>query len=425
MAIASWHDAPMSARSIETVVVGAGHSGLLASDLLRQAGREHVLLDRRATLGGGWQDRWDGFQLVGPNWTTSMASHPYTGPDPDGFMTRDELIGHWREYAAAIAAPVELETEVTRLRSIAHEPGAARFRLETSRGTIDAREVVVAGGPFQVPHIPAFATALDPTIQQVHVHQYRRPEQLPPGGVLIVGSGQSGVQLTEELVEAGRSVTLAVGHCWRVPRTYRTKDIFWWLRTLATKGAEVGAGLPRARDLPDPRARFACNPHVSGHGGGHDTNLRRYGADGVRLVGRLEAVDGTRIRFRSDLDANLTYADTWFGARVQGLCDTYVERAGLDLPEDEMAQFPYDPPPVPELDLQAEDITSIVWTSGYRPAFDWIEAPVLDAFGLPIQEDGRTAVPGLTFLGTPYLVDMTSGNLLGVERDALEIAKGW
>jgi hypothetical protein len=170
--------------------------------------------------------------------------------------------------------------------------------------------VVVAAGPFQVPHVPAIAAALDPSIAQVHVHDYRRPAQLPPGGVLIVGSGQSGVQLTEELVEAGRPVTLAVGHCWRAPRTYRTKDIFWWLRMLGTKGPEVGAGLPTASQLPDPRARFACNPHVSGHGGGHDTNLRRYGAEGVRLVGRLEALEGTRVRFASDLAANLAYADT-------------------------------------------------------------------------------------------------------------------
>jgi putative flavoprotein involved in K+ transport len=415
----------VSARSIETVVVGAGHSGLLASDLLRAAGREHVLLDRRAALGGGWQDRWDGFQLVGPNWTTSMASYSYAGPDPDGFMTRDELIRHWRGYAAAIAAPVELDTEVTALRSIADEPGAARFRLTTSRGTIDARHVVVAAGPFQVPHVPAFAAALDPSIAQVHVHDYRRPAQLPPGGVLIVGSGQSGVQLTEELVEAGRRVTLAVGHCWRAPRTYRTKDIFWWLRMLGTKGPEVGAGLPTASQLPDPRARFACNPHVSGHGGGHDTNLRRYGAEGVRLVGRLEALEGTRVRFASDLAANLAYADTGFDTRIRLLCDRLADGLGLDYPPDEMSQFAFDPPSIPELDLRAEGIGTVLWTSGYRPAFGWIELPLLDELGLPIQEDGATRVPGLTFLGPPWLVDMTSGNLLGVERDANAIARRW
>ena len=415
----------MTTRSVETVVVGGGHSGLLVSDRLRQARREHVVLDRRPALGGGWQDRWDAFQLVGPNWTTSTETFPYAGDDPDGFMSKDELIAHWRAYAAAIEAPVELETDVRSLRSIAEAPGAARFRLTTSRGTIDARDVIVAGGPFQVPHVPPFASALDPSIEQVHVHHYRRPEQLPPGGVLVVGTGQSGVQIAEELVAAGRDVTISVGHCWRAPRRYRTKDVFWWLRMLGTKGREVGVALPRVDQLPDPRARFACNPHLSGHGGGHETNLRRMGADGVRLVGRLDAVDGTRVRFAPDLEANLTYADTWFGQRVQGLCDRLDEALGLGLPEDALAQFAFDPPIVETLDLRAEGISTVLWTSGYRPAFGWIELPVLDELGLPIQTDGHTAVPGLSFLGTPWLVDMLSGNLLGVERDANEIAAAW
>jgi putative flavoprotein involved in K+ transport len=285
--------------------------------------------------------------------------------------------------------------------------------------------VIVAAGPFQVPHIPAFASGLDPSITQVHAHHYRRPEGLPPGGVLVVGTGQSGVQLTEELVAAGRDVTLSVGHCWRAPRWYRTKDMFWWLRMLGTKGAEVGVALPRVGQLPDPRARFACNPHLSGHGGGHETNLRRMGAEGVRLVGRLEAVDGTRVRFAPDLETNLTYADTWFGQRIQGLCDEFTERLGLGLPADEMAQFAFDPPAVESLDLRTEGISTILWTSGYRPAFGWIELPVIDELGLPIQTEGRTSVPGLSFLGTPWLVDMLSGNLLGVERDANLLAAGW
>lgn len=415
----------MTTRSVETVVVGAGHSGLLASDLLRQAGREHVLLERRPALGGGWQDRWDAFQLVGPNWTTSMPSYPYAGDDPDGFMTRDELIGHWRQYGAAIQAPVEFETDVTALRSISDEPGAARFRLTTNRGTVDARDVVVAGGPFQAPHVPALAAGLDPSIEQVHVHHYRRPEQLPPGGVLVVGTGQSGVQIAEELVAAGRSVTISVGHCWRAPRWYRTKDIFWWLRMLGTTGREIGVGLPRVDQIPDPRARFACNPHLSGHGGGHETNLRRMGAEGVRLVGRLEAVDGARVRFAPDLEANLAYADTWFGQRIQGMCDRLTEALGLDLPPDELAQFAFDPPIVDELDLRSEGISTVLWTSGYRPAFGWIELPVIDEGGLPIQTDGQSPIPGLSFLGTPWLVDMLSGNLLGVERDATGLAARW
>ena len=406
-------------RSVETVIVGAGQAGLIVSDQLRRAGREHAVLDRRSALGGGWQDRWDAFRLVSPNWTTSLVGFPYRGTEPDGFMPRDELIDHFRAYALAVAAPVELDTDVTALEAADH--GAARFRLSTSRGPILARQVIVAGGPFQVPHVPPLATALAPSIHQVHVHGYRNPGRLPDGGVLIVGSGQSGVQLAEELTAAGRPVTMAIGRCGRMPRRYRDRDSFWWLRELGTRGSEVGLGLPTAATMPDPRLRFACNPHLSGHHGGHDTNLRAMAKSGVRLAGRLQAADGTRVRFAADLEASLTFADTFFGERFRGLCDTYAARMALDLPADEPRQVDFSPPPIAELDLTAEGITTVLWTSGYRPNFDWIGPPVLDELGLPIQSGGLTAVAGLAFIGTPWLVDMASANLVGVERDAARL----
>ncbi|HET9681744.1 MAG TPA: NAD(P)/FAD-dependent oxidoreductase, partial [Candidatus Limnocylindrales bacterium] len=217
-----------SARTIDTVVVGAGQSGLLASWHLRRLGREHVLLDRRSSLGGGWQDRWESFRLVSPNWTVSMPGFDDAGDDPDGYMPRDEIVAHFRAYAAAIDAPVELETEVTRLRAIEGARHGLRFRLDTSRGSIEARSVVVAAGPFQVPHVPAVATDLDPSILQVHAHAYHEPQGLPPGGVLLIGSGQTGVQLAEELIADGRTVWMAAGRCGRMPRRYRDRDIFWW-----------------------------------------------------------------------------------------------------------------------------------------------------------------------------------------------------
>ncbi|MBI3751852.1 MAG: NAD(P)-binding domain-containing protein [Chloroflexi bacterium] len=403
-------------RSVDTVIVGAGHAGLIVSGLLRQLGREHVLLDRRSTLGGGWQDRWDAFQLVSPNWTTSLDGFAYRGADPDGFMPRDEIVDHFRAYAATIDAPVELDTDVTHLELYAD--GASRFRLATSRGSLEARSVVVAGGPFQAPHRPPAATLIDPSISQVHVHHYRNPSALPPGGVLLVGSGQSGVQLAEELMAAGRSVTMAVGRCGRVPRTYRGKDVFWWLREMGTRGLAVGLGLPTPAQLPDPRARFACNPQLSGHGGGHDTNLRAMARDGLRLVGRLTGADGTRVSFAPDLPDSLRFADGFFEARFRPVCDAYVERMSLALPPDEPAQVAFDPPVVTELDLAAEGISTVLWTSGYRPSFEWVEAPVFDELGLPVTDAGQTTVPGLSFIGTPWMVDMGSANLVGVERDA-------
>ncbi|HLX35821.1 MAG TPA: NAD(P)-binding domain-containing protein [Candidatus Limnocylindrales bacterium] len=411
-------------RSVDTAIVGAGQAGLIVSGLLAQAGVEHVLLERRETLGGGWQDRWDAFQLVSPNWTTTVEGFPYRGSELDGFMAKDELIAHWRDYAAAISAPVELGTDVTRLEPLG-DSRAARFRVTTNRGRLDARHVVVAGGPFQVPHVPSFAAAIDPSIAQVHVHDYRRPEALPPGDVLIVGSGQSGVQLAEELVAADRSVTMATGRCGRAPRRYRDRDVFWWLREVATRGAAFGVGLPSPATLPDARARFACNPHLSGHDGGHDTNLRAMARDGMRVVGRVADAAGTRVRLAPDLASNLAFADSAFENRLQPIFDRYATLAGLDLPNDELAQVAYEPPEVLELDLAAEGISTILWTSGYRPRFDWIELPALDDVGLPIQDGGRTPVPGLSFIGTPYLVDMGSANLVGLERDARALVEAW
>lgn len=410
-------------RSIETVVVGAGHAGLIVSGLLRQRGHEHVVLERRSTLGGGWQDRWDAFQLVSPNWTTSIAGFPYRGSDPDGYMPRDEIVDHFRAYAVSIAAPVELETDVTRLVGI--EGRAERFRLTTSKGPIATRNVVVAGGPFQVPHIPDIAAGFDRSITQIHSHQYRNPEALPPGGVLLIGSGQSGVQLAEELMAAGRSVTIAVGRCGRFPRTYRDRDVFWWLRQLATHGRGLGTPLPSPETLPDPRLRFACNPQLSGHGERHDINLQRMAANGLRLVGRLDAVTGTRARFEADLPASLRFADSFFDERFKPLFDSYADRAGLLLPADSMAKFAFEPPEVGELDLGAEGISTVLWTSGYRPAFGWIELPAFDAFGLPVQSGGVSEIPGLSFIGTPWMVDMGSANLVGVERDAEALAATW
>ena len=415
-------------RAVETVVVGAGHAGLVMSSLLTQAGRAHVVLDRRSTLGGGWQDRWDGFQLVTPNWLASMPGFPYRGDDPDGYMPREELIAHFRHYAAAIAAPVQLETDVTRLESIGDEAGAGRFRLTTSRGRIEARDVIVAGGPFQTPFLPAMGTGFDSSIQQLHAHHYRNPEALPPGGVLLVGSGQTGVQLAEELMAAGRAVTMAVGRCGSVPRRYRGKDIFWWFRELAIRGPAFGVGLLTVNDLPSPAGRFRCNPQLSGHGEPHDIDLRRMAAEGLRLTGRLEGAEGTVARFAPDLSEKLAFAQGFFGQMVRADLETYVERAGLSLPEPDEEPFDFDPPPIDALDaldVRAEGISTVIWTSGYRPAFGWIEPPVIDELGLPITTDGRTSVPGLSFIGTPWMVDQGSANLVGLVRDAEALAATW
>jgi len=332
-------------------------------------------------------------------------------------------LDHWRAYAAHVHAPVETGTDVTALTAN-DSGGTARFDVTTSSGRIRARSVVVAGGPFGRPNVPAVATGLDPSVLSLHSNDYRSPDRLPPGGVLLVGSGQTGVQLAEELHEAGREVTISVGRCGSVPRRYRGKDIFWWLRQLGTRGREVGVGLPTPETLPSPAARFACNPQLSGHGGGHSVNLRQMAAEGIRLAGRLEAFDGTLARFRGDLNESLTFADTFFENRFRNTCDAFAERVGEDLPPADASEpVRFDVAELIDLDLAAAGIATVIWTSGFRPAFDWVQLPVLDDFGLPVTDGGQTTVPGLSFIGTPWLVDMGSANLVGLARDADQLVE--
>ncbi|HEX5823825.1 MAG TPA: NAD(P)-binding domain-containing protein [Candidatus Limnocylindrales bacterium] len=410
-------------RSVETVVVGAGQAGLTMSWFLREAGREHVVLDRRDRLGGGWQDRWDGFRLVSPNWITSLPGFDYDGDDPDGYMPRDAVVDRMARYAAVIDAPVRLGTTIRRLSPL--DGGARRFRLDTDSGSIDTRDVVVATGGFHQPRIPTISVRISPRVRQLHSHDYRRPSDLPPGRVLVVGTGQTGVQLTEELREAGYEVILSVGHCGRVPRRYRGHDMFWWLRRLAEESAAGRRGLPSVDQLPDPRARRACNPHVSGHHGGHDTNLRKFAADGVRLVGRLDAADGERVRFASGLEDNLRFADDFFADRFQALCEAYIERMALDVPPDDREPFVYPVPEVAELDLAAEGVSSVLWTSGYGLDFGWIELPIFDEMGFPRTTRGVSEVPGLSFLGLLWQFNQASGNLSGLALDARYLAERW
>jgi putative flavoprotein involved in K+ transport len=406
--------------TIETVVVGAGHAGLTMSWFLTQANREHLVLERRSGLGGGWQDRWDAFQLVSPNWTASFPGFPYDGPDPDAFMPRDHIAERVARYADVIAAPVALETDVRQLTARA----GGGFRLETSRGDIDAKQVVVAIGGFHVPHIPAVAAELPGRITRLHSHAYRNEGLLPPGGVLIVGSGQSGVQIAEELADAGRRVFLSVGSAARVPRRYRGQDIFKWLAALVTRGEAIGSGLPTVDKLPDPRFRLAGNAQLSGHHGGHDANPRRLASKGMTLLGRIERIDGERLHLTRDLRANLARADGFFDERLRPIIDTYIERAGVDAPPDDDRQpVNFEPPEPATLDLEDADIATVIFATGYRPDYSWIDPPIVDELGFPRQRRGVTDVPGLYFLGSLWQHTQASATLFGPTVDGRYLAE--
>jgi putative flavoprotein involved in K+ transport len=305
--------------------------------------------------------------------------------------------------------------------------GAAgrRFHLDTSNGPIDTDNVIVATGAFHRPKIPAAAAGFSTRITQVHAHAYRNVGQLPPGGVLIVGSGQTGVQLAEELRDAGRQVVLSVGRCGRFPRRYRGHDIFRWIRLVATLGPELGTPLPTVDQLPDQRLRFACNPHLSGHAGGHDANLRQMAQDGIQLVGRFVEANGEHARFAADLRANLAFADTFFDDQFRPLIDAFVERSGTPISDDDRAWPTYEPPEVTELDLDGAGISTVLWTTGYAPDYDWLDLPILDEFGVPRHVRGVSEVPGLTFIGLLWQLNRASANLAGVALDAEYLAARW
>src|SRR5690606_18445397 len=342
---------------VDTLVIGGGQAGLATSYWLRRAGIEHLVLEGRDQLGGSWPDRWDGFHLVAPNFTLQLPGMPYDGPEPDAFMARDDVIRYVRSYAAAIGAPVRLGTPVRRLAP-PPTPGGG-FAATTDSGVVEARTVVLATGAYPNPKVPAAARDLPDGIQQLHSRDYRRPAQLADGAVLVVGSGQSGVQIAEELHGAGRQVHLAVSMCGSVPRRYRGRDVIWWLASTFLHGEEHGVHFPTVDDLPSPAARFTCNPQLSGVDGGHTIDLRRFARDGIRLYGRLEGVDGGTARFSDDLAERLAFADSQFDLEFRPLFAAYAAAAGIDAPPDDRPPpGDFTPEPLPEPDQAAPGLAA-------------------------------------------------------------------
>ncbi len=403
------------AEQVETVIVGGGQAGLAMSYWLTQLGREHVVLER-ARLAERWRsERWDSLCFNLPNWAMQLPGGPYRGDDPDGFAPRDEVVRFLEDYAARTQAPVRLGTRVT---SLSQKPGSQRLLVQTDGGTLEAANVVVATGPFQAPAIPPLGAALPPGIVQVHSSCYRNPARLPPGAVLVVGSGASGGEIAEELYTAGRRVYLSVGRYRRAPRRYRGRDYAAWALALG--------GFDRTVDtVPSPDAMHPPSPLLTGADGGHDLDLRRFAADGVVLLGRLRAVRDGTVALAPDLEASLAAGDEWCAAFRRSV-DDLVREVGLAAPEEapEDTEPPGQAPshPILELDLEAAGITSVVWASGYRYDFDWIEIPVFDEVGAPIHRFGVTRCPGVYFLGLKWLRKVKSSYMLGVGEDAAYLA---
>lgn len=406
-------------EAIDTVVIGAGQAGLSVSYHLTRAGHRHVVLERDR-IGASWASRrWDSFTLVTPNWMNRLPGFPYRGPDPDGFLARDEVVAYLEDYAASFGAPVRLGVRATRL---SRRPDAPGYRVETSRGALAARNVVVTTGFFHTPKVPTFAGRIAPGILQVPSSAYRNPGALPPGAVLVVGSAQSGCQIAEELHEAGREVYLCVSRAPREPRRYRGRDINHWI--------ECMGGFDRTfADPADPVERYRANPHCSGKNGGHAINLRALAARGITLMGRVTDADGDRLRFAPDLAANVAAADR-ASRELMRAVDDHIAAAGLDAPAPDAANTDDgdgagapDPAEIAELDLAARGVSTIVWATGFACDFSWIDLPILDRRGYPVQDRGVTPHPGLYFCGLHWMHCLKSGLLFGVGDGARHVAR--
>jgi len=395
---------------IDTVVVGAGQAGLATSHHLTRLGVEHVVLER-GRVGETWRrERWDGFCLNTPNWTLQLPGGEYAGDRPDDFMPLAGMIEYIEGYADAMGGPIREQVEAERLR-----PRNGGYTLETSSGAIEAGRVVVASGAFQRASTPPVGDGLPGDVLQLHTSRYRNPESLPDGAVLIVGSGQSGCQIGDELLAAGRRVYLAAGRCPWFPRRIRGRDVIHWA---------LGIGMmdDRVESLPSPAARLACNPAVSGNDGGHDCNPRTLAARGAVLLGRLEGCADGRVHCRDDLRESLAAADAFVAGLLERI-DEHIRAGGIDAPEDLPAEprAPIADPPV-ELDLRREEIGTVLWATGFRPDLSWIDLPLADDVGWPRQTDGFTEHPGLAFVGLQWLRKRKSALLYGVAEDAELVA---
>jgi putative flavoprotein involved in K+ transport len=396
---------------VDTIVVGGGQGGLSTSYYLKRQGREHVILEQAGQSAQVWRSRWDSFTLNTPNWMTRLPGAEYQGNVPDGFMPRDELVAYFEAYIERFELPVRYGIRVTSV-----EPIEAGYLVSTDEGEFEAANVVIATGVHQQPRIPPFSSNLPAEIHQLHSSEYRNPEALPAGGVLVVGSAQSGCQIAEELYQSGRKVYLSVSSSPRIPRRYRGKDITWWLDIIGPFDKTVD-------QLPSPKAKFAASAHSTGKDGGHTINLHQFAKDGVVLLGHIQGMQEDRITMVPDLKENLAKADKAEADFVIQI-DEYIERTGLDAPLDSLPKLKdgFEAEEVLELDLKTAGITSVIWTTGYKFDFSFVKLPIFDEDGYPVQKRGVTEYPGLYFIGLPFLPTIKSGLLAGVGDGAAYVA---
>jgi putative flavoprotein involved in K+ transport len=395
-----------------TVVIGAGHGGLAMSRCLSDRGIDHVVLER-SEIANSWRtERWDSLRLLTPNWQCRLPGYDYAGDDPDGFMTMPEVVEFVTGYAKHIAAPVQTGTTVTSVRRT--DEG---YRVTTDNGEWECTTVVLASGAFNVPRLPAFADAVPATVTTMTPKEYRNPEALGGGAVLVVGASATGVQIAHEIQRSGRQVTLAVGEHVRGPRMYRGRDIHWWM--------EVAGVLDERYTTVDDivRARRVPSMQLVGTPERATYDLNALSGIGVELVGRLAGIRVGRAQFSGSLRNKCELADLKLD-RLLNLIDEWATANGVDgdvPPPHRFAPTVVPDPPVLGLDLTNGSIETIVWASGFRPDYSWLDVDVLDAKGLVRHDGGVADSPGMYLIGMPFLRRRKSSFIDGARDDALDL----
>lgn len=402
----------MAAEQTDTLVVGAGQAGIAMSEHLTRCGVPHIVLERNRIAERWRTARWDSLVANGPAWHDRFPGLEFSETAADGFPGKEEVAAYLTAYAEKIDAPVRTGVEVKRLT---RNQASAGFTAETSDGTIEARHVVAATGPFQRPVIPQIVP-MDAPVTQIHSYDYRNPDLLPGGGVLVVGSGSSGAQIADELSKAARKVYLSVGPHDRPPRIYRDRDYCWWLGVLGKWDLAT----------VDP-ATAHVTISVSGAYGGKTVDFRELAHQGITLVGITEGYADGVLSFAPDLAENVAYGDSYYLAMLDE-ADAYVARNGLDLPEEPEARvFPRDPEcltsPLASLDLEKAGVNTIVWATGYALDFGWLQVDAFGEDGKPKHQRGVSTEPGVYFLGLPWLSRRGSSFIWGVWHDAAYIAE--
>ena len=405
-----------SNRDLHTLIVGAGQAGLATSYFLTRHKVPHTVIDRRG-LAASWKyERWDSFTLVTPNWTIQLPGASYTGDSPDSFLPRDKFILWLDRWAESFDCPLISGVEATSL-------GAAngKFLTATTDGHWQSKNIVIATSTYQHPRRPPFSQHISTKIDQIDASNYRSPSVLSPGSVLIIGSGQTGCQIAEELNEAGHRTYLSTGKSGRLPRRYRGRDALEWQRDMGF--------LDRTPDmLESPHHRFRSDPHVSGKNGGHTLSLHNFRRNGITLLGHLENIVGNCMYFKNDLTENISLSDR-FAREFMANVDEYVDRYALNMPQPTEAEILGEPlctdspiEPILALDLQERNIQTVIWATGFGFDFSWIDFAVKDDFGYPMAKGGVTNVSGLYFCGLNWMTKRKSGIIYGVQEDAKSVA---